>query len=327
MEEDDIIVRRYIDKDYADITKAGYPFSSYLTPKLNDRLKSLINREGIKNILFKKILVKNLLLNQEEIILVAYSKKARKAVGVITLRKITNNLWGVWNIFVSPLSRGKRIASLLYQKSFESLKERKIKKVVGVVSLDNVASIKSIQRDWQGFLSTRILRCEKKSQIDEDKIPNKIRIRKPLDEKRNIFEIFRSCVGEQWCRILEIDKNNFLDRVFGPSYFEPISQKFLTRLVMKKDVFIAEYKGKIEGYAISTRGLTFHVYHALILFVPVSDNFTDVCRGLLIKALNPLMCNRKSKFDFIYIGNVEVESYLRKLGFGVKQSLVPYKYL
>jgi hypothetical protein len=43
-----------------------------------------------------------------------------------------------------------------------------------MVFMDNVASMKSIQRNWQGFLSTRIFVCEKKSQIGEDKLPNKI---------------------------------------------------------------------------------------------------------------------------------------------------------
>ena len=322
MEEDDIIIRRYIDKDYTDIIEAGYPFDSYLRPNLYNRIQNLSNRKEIK-----KIVLKTLLLNQEEIILVAYSKKDRKAVGVITLRKITDNVWGIWDIFVSPLSRGKRIASLLYQESFELLKERKIKKVVGMVFLDNVASIKSIQRNWQGFLSTRIFVCEKKSQMDEDKLPNKIRIRKPHEEKRNLFETFRNCVGEQWCRVLEIGKNNFLDRVFGPAYFEPISKNFLTRPTMKNDVLIAEYKGKIEGYAISRMVRFFHAYYHLHLFVPVSDNFDDVCRGLLVKAFNPSIYNKKGKFDFTYLGNVEVENRLRKLGFEVRQGVVPYKYL
>jgi len=320
--EDDIIIRRYVDKDNADIIEAGYPFDSYLTPSLYGRLRNFINRKEIK-----KIVLKTLLLNQEEIILVAYSKKDRKAVGVITLRKITDNLWGIWDIFVSPSSRGKGIASLLYRESFKLLKERKIKKVVGMVFLDNVASIKSIQRNWQEYLSTRIFVCEKKSQMDKDKLPNKIKIRKLHGEKRNLFETFRNCVGEQWCRVLEIDKNNFLDRVFGPAYFEPINKNFLTRSMMKNDVLIAEYKGKIEGYAISRMARFFHAYHALHLFVPVSDDFDDVCRELLIKAFNPSMYNKKSKFDFIYVGNEKVENRLRKLGFEVRQGVVPYKYL
>lgn len=110
----------------------------------------------------EKIVLKTLLLNQEEIILVAYSKKDRKAVGVITLRKITDNLWGIWSVFVSPLYRGKKITSLLYQESFKLLKERKIKKVAVFLFLDDVASVKGVRRNWQGLLFTRIFVCEKK---------------------------------------------------------------------------------------------------------------------------------------------------------------------
>ena len=322
MEEDDIIVRRYIDKDYNAIIEAGYPFDPYLKRNLYNTLKNLINRKDIK-----KIVIRNLLLNQEEIILVAYSKKDRKAVGVITLRKITDSLWGVWHIFVSPSSRGKRIASLLYQESFKLLKKRPVKKVVAMVVMDNVASVKSIKRNWQGFLSTKIFACEKKGQMDEDKLPNKIRIRKPHGEKRKLLETFRNCVGEQWCRVLEIDKNNFLDRISGSAYIETISKNFLTRLMMKKNVLIAEYKGKTEGYAISTTRRLLPTHPVLHLFAPVSDNFDDVCRGLLIKAFNPRTYNKKIKFNFIYIGNLEAKNRLIKLGFEVRQGVVPYKYL
>ena len=322
MAEGNIIVRRYVDKDYTDLIEARYPFDSYLSPKLYNRLKNFANRKEIV-----KWTIKNFLLNQEEIVLVAYSKKGRKAVGVITLRKITDSLWGIWHVFVSPLSRGKRIASLLYKESFKLLRERAVKKVVAMVFLDNVASMKSIQRNWQGFLSTRIFACEKKSQMNENKFPNKIRIRKPHDERRNLFKTFRNCVGEQWCKVLEIGKNNFLDRIFGPAYIEPISKNFFTRSVMKKNVLIAEYKGKIEGYAISRARRLFPTYPVLHLFVPVSDNFDDVCRGLLIKAFNPSIYNKKRKFNFIYVGNVEAENRLMRLGFEVRQGVVAYKYL
>ena len=96
---------------------------------------------------------------------------------------------------------------------------------------------------------------------------------------------------------------------------------------MKNDVLIAEYKGKIEGYAISRMVRFFPAYHHLHLFVPLSNNFDDVCRGILIKAFNPATYNKKGKFDFICLGNAEVENRLRKLGFEVRQGVVHYKYL
>jgi hypothetical protein len=125
MEEDDVIVRRYIDKDYADIIEAGYPFDSCLRPNLYNRMKNLISRKEIE-----KIVLKTFLLNQEEIILVAYSKKDRKAVGVITLRKITDNLYAIWDIFVSPLSRGKRIAHYFVRSPLSYRKKEKSKKLL-----------------------------------------------------------------------------------------------------------------------------------------------------------------------------------------------------
>ncbi len=163
--------------------------------------------------------------------------------------------------------------------------------------------------------------------MGEERLPNEIRIRRQDEEKRNLFETFRNCVGEQWCRILEIDKNNFLDRIFGPAYFEPISKNFLARSMMKKDVFVAEYKRKIVGYAISRMIRFFHIYGNLHLFIPVSDKIDDVCRELLTRAYNPAMYDRRGKFNLIYIGESKVENHLRKLGFEVRVGVVSYKYL
>lgn len=82
---------------------------------------------------------------------------------------------------------------------------------------------------------------------------------------------------------------------------------------MKDEVFIAETRA----------GKSALIY----IFVPVSDNFEDVCRRLLITTFNQAIYNKRGKFDFVYIGSVEVENRLRKLDFEVRQGVVPYKYL
>ena len=246
-------------------------------------------------------------------------------MGVITLRKITESLWGIWHIFVSPSSRGKRIASLLYQESFRLLKSRRVSKAVGMVFLDNVPSMKSVQRDWQGFLSARIFACE--TQIAEVKLPSDIRVRKPHVEKEKLFEVYKNCVGEQWCRILEVDEDNFLDRIYGPGYFEPVSKNLLTRFLMRNDVIVTEHKGEIEGYAICREIRFSHSYHNLHLFVPASGNFDGFSRGLLTSAHNALKHSRKDNFTFACVGHEDLENRLRTIGFKVRQGVVPYKYL
>ena len=48
MEESDIIIRKYTDKDYSDLIEVGYPFDSYLTPNIHIRLKNLVNQLVLK---------------------------------------------------------------------------------------------------------------------------------------------------------------------------------------------------------------------------------------------------------------------------------------
>jgi len=325
MKEDSLIVRKYFVKDYTDILESGYPFTSYLRPNFFTKIKNLFNKKEIE-----KIIVKTFLLNREEIILVACSKVERKAVGVITLRKITENLWGIWDIFVSPLWRGRRIASLLYQKSYELLTERKVQKAVGTVSVHNVASVKSIERNWQGFLKKRIFSCVINTPMIEGELVHTraIKIRKlKRGEEKNLFEIYRECTGEEWCNFLEINQNNFLDRFFGLAYFEPIRKNLFTRLMIKNRVLVAERKGEIRGYGIyrTTRFFLDHSY--LHLYIPGSKDFDNICSSLLINALDQSKQDGKNQLKLIYVGNSEIKKPLANFGFEIKESLVPYKYL
>ena len=69
--KNDIIVRKYQEKDYAYLIHSGYPFNSYLKPDLYNRLKNLFNVKEIG-----KFVLKTFFLNQEEVLLVAYSPQA-----------------------------------------------------------------------------------------------------------------------------------------------------------------------------------------------------------------------------------------------------------
>lgn len=319
-----ITIRKYAEKDYANLIRSGYPFNSYLKPDFYNRLKNLFNVKEIG-----KFVLKTFFLNQEEVLLVAYSTEARKAVGVITLRKITDSLWGMWDIFVSPSFRGRSIASLLYQEAFEFLRNRNVRKVVGSITLvhDRLASLKSVERNWPGYLSTRVFECERSEGPDEHDF-DQITVRKIRSgEEKTLFEVFRRCVGEEWCNCLEIDRDNFLDRIFGYVYFEAFSKNMLTRITMKRNVFVAEYKGEVRGYAISRMVRLILSEYALHLFVPPSKNFGELSKALLNAAFDPFVYERKRKFTFIYLGNKEMQSYLRNLGFEVVERLIPHNYL
>lgn len=319
-----ITIRKYAEKDYVDLIASGYPHNSYLKPDFFNRLKNLFKAKEIG-----KFILKTFFLNQEEVLLVAYSTEARKAVGVITLRKINDSLWGMWDIFVSPSFRGKRIASLLYQEAFEFLRNRNVRKVVGSITLvpDRLASLKSVERNWPGYLSTRVFECARSEGPDEYDF-DQITVRKIRSgEEKTLFQVFRRCVEEEWCNCLEIDRDDFLDRIFGYVYFEAFSKNLLTKIAMKRNIFVAEYKGEVRGYAISRMVRLVLAEYNLHLFVPPSKNFDELSKALLNAAFDPFMYKRKKKFTFIYLGNKEMQSYLRNLGFEVVERLIPYNCL
>ena len=318
-----IIIREYEREDYSDLIRSGYPFGSYLKPDARNWVKNLLlSRKETK-----KFIWKILFPGQEEITLVAFCEEEKEAVGVVKLRKITDKLWGVWDIFVSPAYRGRRIASSLYQESLRVLKRRKAKKAVGTVVSDNIASIKSIKRNWQGFLSKRVFNCFRKRPLNKPSSTEIIVRRLRNSKEKNLFQIYRRCVGKPWCDFLEITQDNYLDRIFGMAGMEPISKSIIAKMALRKEVFIAEYEKELCGYAVSCMMQPFYAGYALHLFVPISENFEEVSKALLLKALNPLLLKKLGAFSFVYIGEAEVQDRLRELGFETRENLVAYNYL
>jgi len=280
----------------------------------------------------KKSVNRHFFLNKKEITLVAYSKKSKKAVGSLTSRKITKRLWGLWSYFVSPACRGKGIGSLLGSENYKLLREMNVEKTIAIIAKTNVPSLKAqvsartgAQLGECGYLRSRIFKCKRIAPISEDDF-EKVKVRRLRQgEKKRLFEIFEHCVGKQWCSFLEIDQENYLDRIHGPGLWEEYG--LLSRLAMKKNILVAERAGRPQGYAIS-HALRFSDYdYALHLFVPVSKDFDGVCRSLLIKSFRPPNFRRTNKFSFVYIGNEESQKYLEKLSFEIHEFLAPYDLL
>jgi RimJ/RimL family protein N-acetyltransferase len=232
----DIIIKDYSPSDYQDIVYAGYPFN----------LADLKSWHGWKGWVLRIIYF---FARLDRKVFVAYSTDDRKTVGIVTLTKINDRIWGLWNIFVSPSHRRQGISTQLYQKCFQYLRNKKVKKAVGSVEIDNIGSIKGLEKTWDRFLSQKFyyysgtaasVPCAKTDGII-------IRNFHPRD-REILFQIFNRCTSQDWKTSLEITKENFLDRFIGKTY-----GKGLSKLLTEKRIFIAEENGKIVGYTIVAR--------------------------------------------------------------------------
>lgn len=231
-----IITREYSPSDYRDIVNAGYPFN------LTD-LKSQCGWKGwILRIVY-------FLLRLDRKMFIAYSKEDRKTVGVVTLTKINDSIWGVWNAFVSTSYRRRGISTQLYLKCFEYLRNHGVKKAVGSVAIDNIASKGGLEKTWDRFISQTFCHYSGNIHLPPSTKTVGIIIRNfyPRD-RETLSEIFRKCAMEDWNTSLEITKKNFLDRFIGNIY-----GRGLSRLLFEKRVLIAEHNKRIVAYAIVTR--------------------------------------------------------------------------
>jgi len=228
----DTVIREYRLSDFKDLVQAGFPFS---TAEWGSIYKDL------------RLKAMNFLEQTEHKKFVAYSLEDKKAVGVITIKKITRSLWGIWNIFVSPYHRRRGISLALYQKSFDYLRKRGVEKAVGSVEVTNIPSIKSIKRVWDGFLSQKFYECQGNVRHNQRNSQKAAARKTGSFDQDALFEIYRQCAGRDWYTFLEIDKTNFLQRFIEHKYYRGPLRFLLERQTL---AFESEC-GALNGYAIA----------------------------------------------------------------------------
>lgn len=275
--------------DVKDILSAGYPFSTAEFGSVYKDWKSKMC---------------GTLEQLETRRLVAYCQDEKKSVGIVTLKEINTNLWGIRKTFVSPSHRRRGISHLLYRASFSYLRRKGVKKAVGDVEVNNIASIKGIRKTWDRFLSQEYYKCCG----DISHVPQEnrkgISIRKFRSSDRNaLFHIYTECACEDWRSFLEIDKSNFLERFIEHSF-----RRGLLKLLFKKRILIAEeHEGTLKGYAIifntrlPIRGNTPTLYFFIspqLSLQEVMEVFKELSRVLFLEGfrdLHVISINRNEK--------------------------------
>ena len=307
-----MIVRKYHPRDFKDLADSGYVFGlqSFESGEIRDlKIKALKALGGIM-----------------EEHLVALPIDQKKAVGFVTLRKITDTLFGVWNIFVHPDFRRRGISSLLYRSSFEYLAEKGIRKAVGSVAVNNVASVKGLKKTWDGFLSQHFYYIPNAG-IELTGLPHyqselsKVSFSHLRKRMRDVlFATYKNCVNEDWYTFLEIDRDNLLERFIDyPRY----SKGFLS---MMFDKYVLFDESKCEGY-VAIIGSKIVGSAELHLFIPRGLPNNTV-KSLLAKANQELRLRQKKGPVFCLTGDeLQFQRLLSDLKLKAIPHIVSIKYL
>lgn len=309
-----IFVRDFKAKDYDDIADAGYPFD----------ISGLIKKTKYRGLIWKAI---HTLGRKEEKFFVAYSIDDRKAVGIMTLRKITDTLWGLWNIFVSSSHRRRGIGSMIYQTSFDYLRRKGVEKLVGSVSVNNVPSIKGLHKTWDEFLS-------QKYHFSRGTVPH-IHWRRAheavireykSDDRMSLFRIYKETTNKDWYTFLEIDKDNFLER-----FIEDIQMKGLMRLLFNRQILIGEEDGNAKAYIIIiTNHLPKRFSDFSIMFLFISPKASsETGKSLVREAFLKLSSKGIKRVSIYSLAKNEnlLDDIIKNFGFAIEPFLVPIKKL
>ena len=310
-----LVLREYSTGDYRDIVEAGYNFYDLAELKPLNLCKDRVLRTF------------DVLEEGEKRVFVAYSPKERKVVGIITLRKITDRLWGLWNIFVSPTHRRQGIGSWLYHRCFEYLKRRGVERAVGSVAVTNIPSIRSLEKTWDGFLSQKFYYYSGAVPLVKIRQPRNIRIQDfSYSDGDALFETYKECVGEDWHTFLEIGKENFLER-----FIDYMHGRGLIYLLLRKHFLIAEERDTISGYILMVQRhfpKRFKKIATLYLFLsPMASQKAG--KTLLSYAFHNLLIQRVSTIYMSSIAKKQdwLEQTFADFGLHAEPNLVPIKRL
>jgi RimJ/RimL family protein N-acetyltransferase len=315
-----ISIREYRASDLNDLVNANYPIEN--VPELTSPYKTLKSK------------IFDALQMSETRRLVLYHKKHKKCIGIVTLRKVNKNLWGIWDIYVAPSFRGHGLSIHLYRAAFSYLKQRGVKKAFGSVDINNIPSRKTIERIWDSYLPQKYYRFNASVPLLIRKVPQSqitVRDANPKD-KTSLFQIYCQCVSKKWRDFLEKNESNFLSfqRILpGPSFPEG-----MLRLISPKRVLIAEnLNGQIVGYTVTKRNITLIIVDSASLYLFLSPNLSsDNATAVLSGFLGFLHHKGYTRFEMFSI-NIneklldEISLALEKYGFKISKFLVCTKTL
>jgi GNAT superfamily N-acetyltransferase len=302
MRSDEIIIRKGNIIDYRSI--AGYKYSGYLIA-------------DIRTFGFR---LRNYLCGQENCSLVAYSLSKKRAIGIVHLRRINDNIWGIWGTFVAPDFRRRGIASNLYKESFEFLRDQGLRKAICTVSDRNIPSLKGIEKIWEDSLDKAIytLHVSRSSNTSENISVERF----DSEYQKDCYDIFSKHVGKEWVEYLEINEGNFMERVFGFAGCEAYGRNMLSRSFLQNRVLTARQDNKLLGYCVYAKSLIFFdkLTRALPHFFLRGINELRICSSPLLRHTGFNICR--------WIGDVSEEEEMMKAGFEIiGKELVCYKNL
>jgi len=310
------LVREYKKEDSKDLANAGYA-------KIFN-IAELTSWHGFRGLL-KRLIYR--LAGKKRKCFVAYSIDDQKTVGIIHLGNISKGIWESWNIFVSPNYRRQGIGTLLYRTCFEYLRKKGAKKLVESVSLDNIASIKSIEKNWDGFLVQKFLYyCGNLPRTQKRKIKGIAERDFKSGDRTVLFNIFKQCAKYDWRSFLEITEETFLDR-----FIDCISGKGVLRLLYNKRILIMEENKSVKAYAIivKRRFVKHHVKTATLFMFVSSKVSLQAGNCFLDNIFNNLNEDHVEKILIYTITEREdlLSNILANFNITLQQYLVPIKSL
>jgi GNAT superfamily N-acetyltransferase len=282
----EFILREYRTSDAKDLLESDYPFddiNEFGSWYKDTRLKIIDFLEGRHRKRF-----------------VAYSLKEKKVLTTNKIDCITKNLWHNGAIFTVPSYRRRGLTELLgkYVEDYE--KRKGATKSVGNIELTNFPSISMAAKRGFKFLPQSYYQCDgtflENIGVDEQERNEKITlVDSHRSDKDTLHSIYQKCTMEEWRNILEIDKDNFLERFFGWT-----RMRGLFKLWIRNRVINIKENGDIIGYFHhTTRLLPIKKRRRITLYLYLLPS--KWTRNILGKILNALKKDGYEEASIVFL--------------------------
>jgi hypothetical protein len=187
-----------------------------------------------------------------------------------------------------------------------------------------VPSFENIKKVWDGFLNKIIFTLHISRSLNNS--GNVLVKRVTNIDVGELFNVFIERVGEEWVKYLEINEEEFTERVLGSACCEAFSRSLLRKMILKKEQLIAKQNDKLLGYCVYMKPSMYidKVVRKIELLVLPRVFSPDINK---LRVCVPLI-NRTGFNSFHWIDDISREDELIKAGYKiVSKEFVCYKNL
>ncbi|OLS25535.1 MAG: hypothetical protein HeimC2_17910 [Candidatus Heimdallarchaeota archaeon LC_2] len=164
-----------------------------------------------------------------------------QTVGIVSIERSSDKIYGMWNTYVKYKFRGQGISKHLYLEGFDFLSRQKIQNAITTVAINNIPSLKTISANFDGSFDVCFYTGIINTNINVNEVSNQqFTLSNTKSKKSEIWEKYeKKILSQQWKDFFEISSIDTLTHDFRQikiNRFQKIKWSYKTFQVLNNNL-------------------------------------------------------------------------------------------